>query len=46
MGDTETITATMHHFAIARLATELSIGAEQFFAMTYANPADDPRNKH
>jgi hypothetical protein len=36
----------MHHFAIARVATELSIRAERFFAMTYANPADDPRKKH
>jgi hypothetical protein len=45
-GDTGTITAKMHHFAIARVATELSIRAERFFAMTYANPADDPRKKH
>jgi hypothetical protein len=45
-GDTGTIKAKMHHFAIARAATELSIRAEGPFAMTYVNPADDPRKKH
>lgn len=45
-GDTGTITAKMHHVAIARVATELSMRAERLFAITYANPADDPRKKH
>ena len=31
VGDTGTITAKMHHFAIARVATGLSIRAERFF---------------
>jgi mannose-6-phosphate isomerase-like protein (cupin superfamily) len=44
-GDTGTIAAKMHHFAIAPVATELSIRAQGPFAMTYANPADDPRRK-
>ena len=35
-----------HHLAIARVATEVSIRAEGPFAMTYVNPADDPRKKH
>jgi hypothetical protein len=34
-----------HHFAIARVATDLSIRAEGPFAMTYVNPADDPGKK-
>jgi hypothetical protein len=46
VGDTGTITAKKHHFAIARVATESSIRAEGPFAMTYVNSADDPRKKH
>ena len=46
VADTEPIGAKMHHFAIARVTTELSIRAEGPFAMTYVNPADDHRKKH
>ena len=42
-GDTGSIAAKMHHFAIAPVATELSIRAQGPFAMTYVNAADDPR---
>jgi quercetin dioxygenase-like cupin family protein len=45
-GDTGTIGAKMHHYAIANGATEVSVRAEGPFAMTYVNPADDPRKKH
>ena len=45
-GDTGTIGAKMHHFAIAPVATEISVRAEGPFAITYVNPADDPRKKH
>ena len=44
-GDTGSIAAKMHHFAIAPVATELSIRAQGPFAMTYVNAADDPRKK-
>jgi quercetin dioxygenase-like cupin family protein len=44
-GDTGTIGAKMHHFAIARVATEVSVRADGPFAMTYVNAADDPRKK-
>jgi quercetin dioxygenase-like cupin family protein len=42
-GDTGSIGAKMHHFAIAPVPTVLSIRAEGPFAMTYVNAADDPR---
>jgi quercetin dioxygenase-like cupin family protein len=45
-GDTGTISAKMHHYAIARVATEVSVRAVGPFALTYVNPADDPRKKH
>ena len=45
-GDTGTIAANMHHFAIARAATVVSIRANGPFAMTYVSPADDPRKQH
>lgn len=45
-GDTGSIAAKMHHFAIAPVATVLSIRAEGPFAMTYVNTADDPRKKN
>jgi mannose-6-phosphate isomerase-like protein (cupin superfamily) len=45
-GDTGTIPAKMHHFAIMPVATELTVRAEGPFAITYVNPADDPRKKH
>lgn len=44
-GDTGTIPATQHHFAFTRVPTVISIRAEGPFAMTYVNPADDPRKK-
>jgi len=42
-GDTGSIGAKMHHFAIAPVPTVLSIRAEGPFAMTYVNAADYPR---
>jgi quercetin dioxygenase-like cupin family protein len=45
-GDTGTISAKMHHFAIARVATEISVRADGPFAMTYVNASDDPRKKN
>jgi quercetin dioxygenase-like cupin family protein len=44
-GDSVSMPAKMNHFAIARGATEVSVRAMGPFAMTYANPADDPRKK-
>ena len=44
-GDTGTIGANMNHFAVAKGATVLSIRSMGPFAMTYVNPADDPRKK-
>jgi quercetin dioxygenase-like cupin family protein len=44
-GDTGSIGAKMNHFAIAPVATVLSIRSEGPFAMTYVNAADDPRKK-
>jgi quercetin dioxygenase-like cupin family protein len=44
-GDTGSLPANMHHFAIARTATQVSIRSDGPFAMTYVNPADDPRKK-
>ena len=44
-GDTGTIPPKMHHYAVARGATVLSIRAMGPFAMTYVKPADDPRNE-
>lgn len=42
MGDTGTIPARMHHFAVARGSTTVSIRADGPFSMTYVNPADTP----
>lgn len=42
-GDTGTIAASMHHYAVASSPTVLSIRSMGPFAMTYVNPADDPR---
>ena len=42
-GDTGTLPAKMHHFAIARGNTVVSIRAEGPFGMTYVNPADTPK---
>jgi hypothetical protein len=44
-GDTGSLAAKMHHFALAPVATEISIRSQGPFAMTYVNPADDPRKK-
>ena len=44
-GDTGTIAAKMHHFAVAPVATEISVRSQGPFAMTYVSPADDPRKK-
>ena len=44
-GDTGSIAAKMHHFAIAPVATEVSVRSQGPFAMTYVSPADDPRRK-
>jgi hypothetical protein len=45
-GDTGSLGAKMHHFALTRGPTEISIRSEGPFAMTYVNAADDPRKKH
>ena len=44
-GDKATVPANTHHFAIARGATIVAVSARGPFALTYVNPADDPRNK-
>jgi hypothetical protein len=44
-GDTGSIPAKMHHFAMTDGATVISIRAMGPFAMTYINPANDPRKK-
>ena len=44
-GDTGTVPAKAHHYALTRGATEISLRAVGPFAMTYVNAADDPRKK-
>jgi quercetin dioxygenase-like cupin family protein len=44
-GDKATVPANAHHFGIARGATIVSVSARGPFALTYVNPADDPRKK-
>jgi quercetin dioxygenase-like cupin family protein len=44
-GDTGSIPAKMHHFALTKDAVVLSIRSEGPFALTYVNPADDPQHK-
>jgi quercetin dioxygenase-like cupin family protein len=44
-GDKGSLRANMHHFGIARGATIVAVTAKGPFAMTYVNPADDPRKK-
>jgi quercetin dioxygenase-like cupin family protein len=44
-GDSGTLAAGTHHFAIARGATIVSVSAQGPFAMTYVNPADDPTKR-
>jgi len=43
VGDSATIPAQMHHFAVARGATMVSVRARGPFKMTYVNPADTPK---
>jgi mannose-6-phosphate isomerase-like protein (cupin superfamily) len=45
VGDTGTVPPKGHHFAIAPVATEVSVRAQGPFAMTYVHAADDPRKK-
>ena len=42
-GDTGTLPARMHHWAVARGRTVVTVRAMGPFEMTYVNPADDPR---
>jgi quercetin dioxygenase-like cupin family protein len=42
-GDNGKIPAQHHHFAAAKVATVITVSAVGPFAMTYVNPADDPR---
>ena len=44
-GDKATVPANTHHFGIARGATIVAVSAKGPFALTYVNPADDPRKK-
>jgi len=41
-GDKGSIPAQMHHFAMAKEATIVTVSAMGPFAMTYVNPKDDP----
>ena len=43
LGDKGQMPAGAHHFASAKGATIVSVSAMGPFAMTYVNPADDPR---
>ena len=43
VGQKGSVAANMHHFAQAKGATVVSVTAMGPFAMTYVNPADDPR---
>ena len=43
VGDKGSLPANMHHFAQAKGATVVAVTAVGPFAMTYVNPADDPR---
>lgn len=42
-GGSGKLPANMHHYAVAKGATELTVTAMGPFAMTYVNPADDPQ---
>jgi quercetin dioxygenase-like cupin family protein len=44
-GDSGSVPAGMHHFAIARGATIVAVSAQGPFTMTYVNPADDPTQR-
>lgn len=41
-GDTGSIPANMHHFAVTKRATVVEVSAMGPFAMTYVHPEDDP----
>jgi len=43
VGEKGTVPAQMHHFAMAKVATTVSVSAMGPFAMTYVNPADNPQ---
>lgn len=43
VGDQATMPAGQHHFATARGKTVVDVKATGPFAITYVNPADDPR---
>jgi hypothetical protein len=43
-GATGSMPAKMHHYAMAKGATIISVTAEGQFGMTFLNPADDPRS--
>ena len=43
VGAKSTVPAQMHHFAMAKVATTVSVSAMGPFAMTYVNPADNPQ---
>ena len=43
LGDKGQMPAGAHHFATAKGATIVSVSAMGPFAMTYVNPAEDPR---
>jgi quercetin dioxygenase-like cupin family protein len=42
-GDSGTISAEMHHFAVARTRSTVEVVAMGPFAMTYVRPEDDPQ---
>jgi hypothetical protein len=44
VGDTGTVPALAHHFGAAKGATIVQVTAMGPFALTYVNPADDPKN--
>ncbi len=44
VGDTGTVPAMMHHFAVAKGATIVAVTAMGPFGMTYVNPQDDPQS--
>lgn len=45
VGEKGTIPAAMHHYAMAKRATVVTVSAMGPFAMTYVNAKDDPRNQ-
>ena len=44
-GQSGTIPANMHHYAMARGKTDVSVSGTGPFVITYVNPADDPSKK-